>query len=203
MSALGHKRTYAVQYAMSALHPIATAKADIRWWIMASGAGHSRRVFCAGPKNDSLLSSSTNRGPARPSEGVTLCVDGHASVVGLGRQQTERGCAISRLFHQLFVGLVIKRAGVTDFATVDNEAAYLSFAHRGLHRSRRLAMFQCEFTRFFQLLQKRRYSHLSANCTPMLQLCYASRDPFISFQPDTKARCESNPRRVLNRRLLR
>ena len=30
MSALGHKRTYAVQKAMSALHPIATAKATSR-----------------------------------------------------------------------------------------------------------------------------------------------------------------------------
>src|SRR5262245_16655869 len=30
MSALGHKQTYAVQNAMSALPPIATAKADIR-----------------------------------------------------------------------------------------------------------------------------------------------------------------------------
>jgi hypothetical protein len=30
MSALGHKRTYAPQQAMSALPPIATAKADIR-----------------------------------------------------------------------------------------------------------------------------------------------------------------------------
>src|SRR5262249_41349306 len=30
MSALGHKQTYAVQNAMSALHPIATGKADIR-----------------------------------------------------------------------------------------------------------------------------------------------------------------------------
>jgi len=30
MSALGQKRTYAVQQAMSALHPIATAKADMR-----------------------------------------------------------------------------------------------------------------------------------------------------------------------------
>jgi hypothetical protein len=30
MSALGHKRTYAVQQPMSALPPIATAKADIR-----------------------------------------------------------------------------------------------------------------------------------------------------------------------------
>jgi len=30
MSALGHKRTYAAQHVMSALPPIATAKADIR-----------------------------------------------------------------------------------------------------------------------------------------------------------------------------
>jgi len=30
MSALGHKRTYAPQQAMSAIPPISTAKADIR-----------------------------------------------------------------------------------------------------------------------------------------------------------------------------
>jgi hypothetical protein len=30
MSALGHKQTYALQKAMSAITPIATAKADIR-----------------------------------------------------------------------------------------------------------------------------------------------------------------------------
>jgi hypothetical protein len=34
MSALGQKRTFALQQAMSALLPIATAKADIRWWII-------------------------------------------------------------------------------------------------------------------------------------------------------------------------
>jgi len=38
MSALGHKRTYAVQNVMSALPPIATAKADMfsakaKWWV--------------------------------------------------------------------------------------------------------------------------------------------------------------------------
>jgi hypothetical protein len=32
MSALGHKQTYAVQQAMSALHPIATEKADMGQW---------------------------------------------------------------------------------------------------------------------------------------------------------------------------
>jgi hypothetical protein len=32
MSALGHKQTYAVQQPMSALPPIATAKADFRKW---------------------------------------------------------------------------------------------------------------------------------------------------------------------------
>jgi len=33
MSALGHKQTYAPQQAMSAIPPIATAKADMpQWW---------------------------------------------------------------------------------------------------------------------------------------------------------------------------
>jgi hypothetical protein len=38
MSALGQKQTYAPQKAMSALPPIATAKADIPWWIGEAGA---------------------------------------------------------------------------------------------------------------------------------------------------------------------
>jgi hypothetical protein len=36
VSALGHKRTYAVQKGMSALHPIATAKADMPQMIMSA-----------------------------------------------------------------------------------------------------------------------------------------------------------------------
>src|SRR5262245_43088312 len=44
MSALGHKQTYAPQQAMSALHPIATAKAD-----MCSATSD----VCYGPKADS------------------------------------------------------------------------------------------------------------------------------------------------------
>jgi hypothetical protein len=34
MSALGQKQTYALQQAMSALHPIATAKADLPQMVM-------------------------------------------------------------------------------------------------------------------------------------------------------------------------
>src|SRR5262249_20428468 len=44
MSALGHKRTYAVQKAMSALPPIATAKADMRKW---SCPLYPRKQTCA------------------------------------------------------------------------------------------------------------------------------------------------------------
>jgi hypothetical protein len=40
MSALGQKPTYALQQAMSALHPIATAKADISWWFSEASAHH-------------------------------------------------------------------------------------------------------------------------------------------------------------------
>ena len=36
MSALGHKRTYALQQAMSALHPIATVKADMPQMVMSA-----------------------------------------------------------------------------------------------------------------------------------------------------------------------
>ena len=38
MSALGQKQTFATQNAMSALPRIATAKADIRWWIGEANA---------------------------------------------------------------------------------------------------------------------------------------------------------------------
>src|SRR5215470_9738579 len=44
MSALGHKRTCAVQKPMSALHPIATAKADIG---KPSGLLYPRKRTCA------------------------------------------------------------------------------------------------------------------------------------------------------------
>jgi hypothetical protein len=54
-------------------------------------------------------------------------VNSEALVLGLGRQQAERGCALSRLFHQLFV--FIKRAGITDFATVDDKAEYSGLSH--------------------------------------------------------------------------
>jgi hypothetical protein len=43
MSALGHKQTYAVQKAMSALPPIATAKATSRNAAM-SGVSHLRSI---------------------------------------------------------------------------------------------------------------------------------------------------------------
>jgi len=36
MSALGHKRTFALQKAMSALHPIATVKADMPQMVMSA-----------------------------------------------------------------------------------------------------------------------------------------------------------------------
>ena len=66
MSALGQKRTCAPQQPMSAFPPIATAKADIRWWGSARPAC---RVNCrptAPTSSGYLLSSSTNRGPAMP-----------------------------------------------------------------------------------------------------------------------------------------
>jgi hypothetical protein len=43
-SALGQKRTYAAQQVMSALPPIATAKADMPQMVMSA--------FCFGPKAD-------------------------------------------------------------------------------------------------------------------------------------------------------
>ena len=46
MSALGHKRTYAAQQGMSALPPIATAKADMCQWSCPpkANSGHSTIV---------------------------------------------------------------------------------------------------------------------------------------------------------------
>jgi hypothetical protein len=60
MSALGQKRTCAVQKVMSALHPIATAKADIPWWGSARPACRANCRPTAPTSGDYLLSS---RGP--------------------------------------------------------------------------------------------------------------------------------------------
>jgi hypothetical protein len=60
MSALGHKQTYAVQNGLSALPPIATAKADMPHNVMsalppkADMCGANRHV-CFGPKADVRL----------------------------------------------------------------------------------------------------------------------------------------------------
>ena len=59
MSALGQKQTYALQQAMSALHPIATKKADMCQMVMsalppkADMCGALPHV-CFGPKADIL-----------------------------------------------------------------------------------------------------------------------------------------------------
>jgi hypothetical protein len=64
MSALGQKPTYAPQQAMSALPPIATAKADMPQMVMsalplkADMCGANRHV-CFGPKADILSYSIT------------------------------------------------------------------------------------------------------------------------------------------------
>jgi hypothetical protein len=47
MSALGHKRTFAVHQPMSALPPIATAKADMPQMVMS--ALHPKADMCAAP----------------------------------------------------------------------------------------------------------------------------------------------------------
>ena len=57
MSALGQKQTYAVQQAMSALHPIATAKADMSQMVMSAlppkaGMCSALAHVCFGPKAD-------------------------------------------------------------------------------------------------------------------------------------------------------
>jgi hypothetical protein len=57
MSALGHKQTYAPQQAMSALHPIATAKADMPRMVMSALPPKADMCsafiyVCFGPKAD-------------------------------------------------------------------------------------------------------------------------------------------------------
>jgi hypothetical protein len=76
MSALGQKQTYALQQTMSALHPIATAKADMPKTVMsalppkADACGANRHV-CFGPIADSCsaakkiaIRSTRQHGPA-------------------------------------------------------------------------------------------------------------------------------------------
>ena len=58
MSALGQKQTFAVQQPMSALPPIATAKADIRWWI---GENSPRRAFRSGVRRYKTSSRPTKQ----------------------------------------------------------------------------------------------------------------------------------------------
>ena len=57
MSALGHKRTFALQQVMSALPPIATAKADFPQTVMSAlplkaDMCGARAHVCFGPKAD-------------------------------------------------------------------------------------------------------------------------------------------------------
>ena len=47
MSALGHKQTFAVQNGMSALHPIATVKADIALQDACSSSDTGAPGICA------------------------------------------------------------------------------------------------------------------------------------------------------------
>src|SRR4029434_7369066 len=64
MSALGQKRTYALQQAMSALHPIATAKADMRKrscpLCPQADMCSALAYVCFGPKEDTRTSSKTS-----------------------------------------------------------------------------------------------------------------------------------------------
>jgi hypothetical protein len=47
---------------------------------------------------------------------------------GLGLK-TERSCPLLRLFHQLLISVAIEGAGITDFATIDDEAQYSGLCH--------------------------------------------------------------------------
>ena len=60
------------------------------------------------------------------------------------------------LCHQFLVGHRVECASLAHFAPVDDEAAYFGFAHRALHRSRRLTKLQCELPCLLQLAQDAR-----------------------------------------------
>jgi hypothetical protein len=80
MSALGHKRTFAAQQGMSALPPIATAKADIQWRI---GEASPRRSL-----RDGMRRYKTSSRPAKQREGRSLAPTTGISVVSLKRGQS-------------------------------------------------------------------------------------------------------------------
>src|SRR5262249_20247019 len=105
MSALGHKQTYAVQNAMSALPPIATAKADIR---SRSCLLYPRKRTCAVHKRMSAMgqtptsrelppkllinlrgTAKPGRGHRRPSRFARFKIDYHL-VLG-GRRDRQAG----------------------------------------------------------------------------------------------------------------
>jgi hypothetical protein len=67
----------------------------------------------------------------------------------------ERACEPRGFLDKLLVGEAVKRTHVADFATIDDEAEYFGFAHRALHRSRRLTKLQREFPCLLQLREKR------------------------------------------------
>src|SRR5262245_3583135 len=75
MSALGQKRTYALQNAMSALHPIATTKTDMCQWSCPlcppkADICNATRDVCHGP----IAGISTNTGTfdAAPAQGAPI-----------------------------------------------------------------------------------------------------------------------------------
>jgi hypothetical protein len=70
MSALGHKRTYAVQQLMSALPPIATAKADHLLHPLKADAYGANRHVCFGPIAD--ISTNTGTFDAAPAQGTPI-----------------------------------------------------------------------------------------------------------------------------------
>ena len=57
------------------------------------------------------------------------------SIDGLARQQTERGCPLSRLFQQFLVGVIVECADIANLAPIYDQAEYFCFAEgRRRHR---------------------------------------------------------------------
>src|SRR5262245_5354952 len=98
MSALGQKRTYALQKAMSALPPIATAKADIR---KPSCLLYPRKRTCAAHKLMSALGQKQTHALQQRTRSNAASTAGHGSGF---REMICSGRQSDPMMHRLLVG---------------------------------------------------------------------------------------------------
>jgi hypothetical protein len=110
MSALGQKRTYALQQAMSALHPIATTKADIPWWIGEASVQDKLVAYCPDLKRFLVVVLDQWR-------------PDYAQLPSPARGRR----------HQLLIGHAVEFAGITHLAAIDDKPQYLRHSHSCRH----------------------------------------------------------------------